>query len=223
MNTLIKLAITITSSLVAYLLTLYFLNGDSHYRHAQKKRQYFVLGLFFAVVAAVLFYFRRQVDTLQFLLDNSFVMMLLSVAVIDLLSQYIYDAMLLFYSIIHLVLIVWQNGLQLKNSYGIITGVVFYGILYIVTHLIYKREAFGMGDVLFLAAMGVVLDAPDIFAVGLLAFYVSLPHLLIHVVVGRALKRQAEIAFAPSMAIAGVIIYFFKASLFSKYMLLFWG
>ncbi len=222
MNTMIKLAITISLSSTAYLSTLYLLAGDSEYRPARKKLQFLVLGLFFATAAVALLYFRRQLDTAQFLLENSFVFMLLAVALIDLLSQYIYDAMLLSFSAINLLVMIWQSGFHLKNLYGVITGAVFYGILYIVTRLIYKREAFGMGDVLFLMAIGVVLDASATFAVGLLAFYISLLHVLIQFVVNRVLNRQDEIAFAPSMAVAGLIIYFFKAPLFAKFIELFW-
>ncbi len=217
MNTFVKIAITIAFSLFSYLLTQYFLSSDSEYCAAQKKFQLLPLGLFYAAAAVILFYFRQNVDTAQFLLDNCFVFMLLSVAIIDLLSQYIYDAMLLLYSIGNLVLVIWLNGLHFKNGYGIITGALFYGIIYLVSRLIYRREAFGLGDVLFLAAIGVVLDATSTFAVGLLAFYVAIMHLLIQLFINRALGRQDELAFAPSIAVAGLLLYFFKAPLLQIY------
>ncbi len=154
---------------------------------------------------------------MQFLLDNSFVFMLLSVAVIDLLSQYIYDLMLLVYSIINFVLIAWCNGFAIENSYGIITGALFYGIIYLIARVVYRREAFGLGDVLLLAAIGVVFDAPTTFAVGLLAFYVAIFYLIVQFFVKRVLGRHAEIAFAPSMAVAALLLYFCEVPLLNIY------
>ncbi len=222
MNTLIKITIAISFSLFSYLLSCYCLADDSACRRVQKKFQFPLLGLFFALVALTLYFFRSQQSTLQFILDNSFVYLLLAVAIIDLYSHYIYDVMLLLYSVINIVLFNWINGLQLKNGYGIITGFIFYGIIYVVTRLVYKREAFGLGDVLFLAAIGVVFDGLTTFAIGLLAFYVSVVHVLIQFVVDRALNRKSEIAFAPSIAVAGLLVYFYKAPLFATFVQLFW-
>ncbi len=203
----INIYITILLSVLSCASTAYYLAVDAGAR-AAKEFHYILLGLFYLLVAALLFAYDGWRSHLDYALTCNFVFMLTSIAIVDLFSQYIYDYMLIGYSSINVILVTLLRGLSLNSIGGIVTGLFFYGIIYAVARLYYKREAFGMGDVFLLAAIGVVLDAKSTLLVGFLAFYISLLHLLLHFVVKRGLKRKQPIAFGPSIAVAGLIVYY---------------
>lgn len=134
--------------------------------------------------------------------------MLLSVALIDWLSRYVYDLMLLVYSLVNIALGL-INGVDIfSQALAVGCGLSLYAVIYWAVRLAFKKEAFGAGDVLFLGAIGVVLSLADTILVGLLAFYVAFLQLAIIFLVGRQTRVQAAAPFAPAMALAGVVIYF---------------
>ncbi len=194
----------------SFATTYYLLRRDQNYSCTTQRRLFVLVALCFASFAVIIFHFCRHNTALQFALDNSFIFMLLSVATIDLLTHYIYDSMLLAYSLLNGILMWLIDGWQWADGYGIIVGLVFYGIIYWLTRLFYKREAFGMGDVLLLAAVGVVQSTKATFFSGMLAFYVALLFLLVQFLIGGISKRDQAVAFAPSITIAAMIIYFMR-------------
>ncbi len=203
----IKILITIVFTVLSYATTAYFFAFGEDVR-VNKKFRYLLLGLFYLAVAAMLYKYDAWRTHLSYALTCSYVFMLTSVALVDLFSQYIYDYMLIAYSLINFGIGAVMRGISIDSVAGIVTGLFFYGIIYTVARFVYKREAFGMGDVLLLAAIGVVLDARSTFIVGFLAFYVSLVHLLIQFIVNRRLNRKEAIAFGPSIAVAGLVVYY---------------
>ncbi len=194
----------------SFAVTYYLLRRDQNYSFATQRRLFVFVALCYAFFAVIIFHFCKHNTALQFALDNSFIFMLLSVATIDLLTHYIYDSMLLAYSLLNGILMWLIDGWQWTDGYGIIVGLLFYGIIYWLARLFYKREAFGMGDVLLLAAVGVVQSAKETFFSGMLAFYVALLFLLVQFLIGGITKRDQAVAFAPSITIAAMIIYFMR-------------
>ncbi len=203
-----KLLISLIFCTASYCATRRLLRRDGAYIVTAHRHWQTALATVYLAVAAALFFCRLAVLPLQFALDNSFVFMLLSVAVVDLLTQYIYDLMLLSYSAINLALIWSLHGIKLANFYGGAVGFALYGAVYGLARLFYDREAFGMGDVFLLAACGIVLSVKATVLVALLAFYVALLQLVIYFVVKRILRCDTALAFAPAIGIAATIIYF---------------
>lgn len=85
---------------------------------------------------------------------------------------------------------------------GAVAGAGLYGTIYVVAHLVYKREAFGQGDVLFLGAVGIFLGPIFTLFAGLLTFYVALLGIVIYKIIGRVRHVKQEVAFAPFIGIA---------------------
>ncbi len=133
----------------------------------------------------------------------SFWSMLLIVTMIDWDHLVIMDIVLGIFSIINLGIIAF--GLRYDWThyiYGVVIGMVFYSIIYFVSKMIYKKEAFGSGDIFLIGAIGIVLGGKMTFVTSLLAFYVALFGILIFRLFGKKVGRQTEIPFGPSVCIA---------------------
>jgi len=116
----------------------------------------------------------------------------------------------------------FMTGLTfLEIVLGGIAGFALYGLIYLVAKAIYKKEAFGFGDVLFMGAIGLFLGPWNTLLAGVLTFYVALVLILVQKVIGKVLKRTSEVAFAPYMAIAAGVVSLFSRSIVELYIKLF--
>lgn len=109
----------------------------------------------------------------------------------------------------------------LEIALGGLVGFTLYGLIYLVAKAIYKKEAFGFGDVLFMGAIGLFLGPWNTLLAGVLTFYVALVLILIQKVIGKVMNRTSEVAFAPYMAIAAGVVSLFSRSIVELYMKLF--
>ena len=106
-----------------------------------------------------------------------------------------------------LILLKLWSGASLGNQLlGGLVGLIGYGVIYLLAKFIYKREAFGLGDVLFNGAIGVYLGVQMGLLSSLLTFYVALIAIILSKGLGKIIKSKHEIAFAPYMAIAAFIV-----------------
>lgn len=85
-------------------------------------------------------------------------------------------------------------------------GLAFYGSIYLLARLLYRREAFGTGDVFLLGAIGVFLGPWKTLLTGILAFYCCLLFLLFCRLAGRRLRRNLELPFGPSVCAAAFAV-----------------
>ncbi|MCA0386462.1 MAG: A24 family peptidase [Firmicutes bacterium] len=116
----------------------------------------------------------------------------------------------------------FMTGLTfLEIVLGGIVGFALYGLIYLVAKAIYKKEAFGFGDVLFMGAIGLFLGPWNTLLAGVLTFYVALVLILVQKVIGKVLNRTSEVAFAPYMAIAAGVVSLFSRSIVELYIKLF--
>lgn len=90
--------------------------------------------------------------------------------------------------------------------YGALAGLVFYGIVYLTARLIYKKEAFGFGDVLLLGAIGTFMGLSKTIITGFLAFYLAVVFMLIFKLVKKGSLKDRPIPFAPPLCMAAFIM-----------------
>ncbi len=153
--------------------------------------------------------------------DLIVITILMVVSVIDYYTKTIVDGMMYLCGILFVFLSL-LNGMSLKILLlGGLAGLVSYCAIYVFAKIIYKREAFGFGDVMFMGVIGIYLGFKLTLIAALLTFYVALIWIVVSKVVGSVLKRQMEVAFAPFMAIACVITMLFGDEIIKLYMTLF--
>lgn len=106
----------------------------------------------------------------------------------------------------------------------IIGGALGFGaylIIYLLAKVIYKREAFGFGDVIFMGLIGAFIGGYDSLIAALLTFYIAVVGILIQLVFKKKLNRKMEVAFAPFMSISAWIVSLFSMELIKLYAELF--
>ena len=136
------------------------------------------------------------------------------ISIRDLISLEIPDKILLFFSGLHLFMqIIGGQGL-LYSLKGAISGFSLYFIIYLVSGYIYKEEAFGLGDVFFLASIGLVLGSKRIILTSIMAFYVALLAIIILWLKGKTLNRNYPLPFAPAISLAAIVVIFMGDKLF---------
>lgn len=93
--------------------------------------------------------------------------------------------------------------------FGAAVGFALYGAVYLAARLLYGREGFGAGDVLFLTAIGTFLGPVQTLVCGVLAFYFCLLWIAVLWLKKKKALRDMEMPFAPPICLsAGVMLLF---------------
>lgn len=225
------------ATLLSYALTVYLIAHDesAQFSRSQVKRLG-LIALFVALIGLLAPYLGPSSGSIglstspaigtwpSFLLYCSFVAMLVVTGLVDAATRYIYDLVLLAFSLVHFTLKLILGGPvlgYLDVIKGMAMGAVIGGGIYLVIRLgaawVFKKEAFGMGDVLLMAAIGLVMGPRDTLLVAVGAFYVAL------VLIGLIwlFKREVVkdyIPFGPFMCITAWLIYLWGNEIYGAYM-----
>lgn len=193
-----------------------FLGGRCRYCRAKISMRYFVIELATGLLFLLAYLrFGLSVDALIMVVFWS---MLLVVAIIDVDTMSIYDIVLWVFSGINLILIFFGENQDIKlQLLGAIIGFIIYLAIYLLAKLIYKKEAFGFGDVLLNAAIGLILGFPDIIWASFFAFLVGMVFILGSMLVGRQPEKMQEIPFGPYMCISALIFSAYGQDIISFY------
>lgn len=133
--------------------------------------------------------------------------MCLIVAMIDYDTQLIADHVLLVFSLIQLAwLVVTQQDIwhALLAAGCAMAG---YALIYYIAKWVYKREAFGMGDVFYMAAIGLYFTTIDALIVAIGAFFIAGLMLVGHSLLRRGISGDSEIPFGPAMSIMALVMF----------------
>ncbi len=142
-----------------------------------------------------------------YLLNTSFLSLCFVVSYIDFYVKYIHDMILIVFAILILafkIIIGVEDFISLFIPP--IIGMAFYGLIYILARLYYKREAFGQGDVLLIGVCGLMFDPIMIVITSFVAFYVAAIVLILVKVMGKSIDTMQEIAFGPYICIASWLV-----------------
>lgn len=181
------------------------LKGRCRYCGAKINPRCFLVETLFGLATFLSFY--KYDFTLFAAMQVVFWSMLLVVGMIDFDTMYIYDAMLLFYLIIFIVYtLIFDKISLLSNVKGAVVSVLLYALIYFLSKIIYKREAFGVGDVLLNGVLGFYLGVDNIFFICFLPFYIAIFDLILRRLIIGELSFKSEISFGPFMCISAWLI-----------------
>ncbi len=143
--------------------------------------------------------------------------MLILTAVIDLASYYIFNYVLYFYAGLGALYKLSTGESAIDMLISVIAGLALYFVVYYLAKRFYGKEAFGMGDVYFLGAIGVFFSVGQTLVIGLLAFYIAIFFILFNYVKNRSLGLKSEIPFGPSIAVAAYLMALHVDTLLALY------
>lgn len=155
--------------------------------------------------------FGKNLDLIKFLV---LIPMLVSSFVIDYKHRILPNRlnMTIFETGIIFTFIYGINNLNIAKDMllGMITGAVIFGVITLLGGLIAGKEAMGLGDVKFMAAIGLFFGMSSIAEISLLSFFIaSIFAIVILIVRGVFLKSEDEyIPFGPFL-VAGAIVCIF--------------
>ena len=128
---------------------------------------------------------------------------------IDFDTQYISDSVLFFFWLLRLGVIYMTGESYIDMLWSMGAGALLYAAIYFGAKAYYKEEAFGMGDIFYLMALGSWFSPYDIIVVGFGAFFVAGFILLLATIFKKfKFKLKQEIPFGPAISIMAVIMYF---------------
>lgn len=131
----------------------------------------------------------------------------LLIALMDIDSYEVDLRILLIFSICLLV----GSNLSLEAiGIALFTACLFYGIVYIVGKWIWKQEAFGIGDIYYLATFGVYFNWEQILFIGLLSFVIGGAVGIVIFLLNKESVREKMIPFTPFMSISVILVYLFS-------------
>lgn len=137
--------------------------------------------------------------------------MLLNTAIIDYEHMVIMDAVLLLFSTFMIFYITFSGDMAAEFLLGAVIGFCAYLLIYLLARLVYRREAFGFGDVLLMGATGLFLGKNNVIVAAIMAFYVAMFAIIIRKLLGGKIKEKDEIPFGPFICIAVFITSIFGA------------
>ena len=146
-----------------------------------------------------------------------FICLLLIIAMIDLKYMVIHDAATAALGVLALIM-VFALRLPLKEHIlGAVFGFSVFFCVYWIARVIYKREAFGLGDVFLMCAAGLFLGFKNAALALILSFYIALAAIIILKVFKVKLKRSQEIPFGPFICAGACAALFFGQSIIDFY------
>jgi len=135
--------------------------------------------------------------------------LLLITAIIDYEWMLILDTVLLAFSLFMVSYIMFAGASPEEHLLGAAIGMGVYLVIYLSARCLYKREAFGFGDVLLMGSVGFFLGKTHVVTAVIMPFYMALASIIIMKLLGGKIKRKKEIPFGPYICGAAFVISLF--------------
>lgn len=131
-------------------------------------------------------------------------------SVTDIKIRHIFTMIPLVFSVPIAILNYFGGYIQI-SILGIIAGLLLYLSIYLLGKLIYKREAFGIGDIYVLMFIGLATDWFTVINIGLFAFVICSVYYISKSIVLMDFKhlKNYEIPFVPFIAASYLILIYF--------------
>ena len=121
----------------------------------------------------------------------------------DLQEQVIYPKVLVIVGLLHIIFGI-NHLLENIHLQSVFVAGVFYGVIYVVGYLLWKKEVFGLGDCYYLMTIALWYPIKEIVLIGLLSFIVGGGILGLLLIVKK--ERIERVAFVPFIVIAQVLV-----------------
>ena len=133
----------------------------------------------------------------------------LIIGYIDFDTQYISDSVLLVFWLGRMAVTFFTNEFNWELLFSLLVGAGLYSLIYFGAKAYYKKEAFRMEDILYLAALSSWFSPLNTLILGYGSFFVAGAILLIATIFKKfKFKLKEEVPFGPAMSIMAVILYF---------------
>ena len=134
--------------------------------------------------------------------------MLLITAMIDWDTMYIMDSVLIVFTAVSAACLFFNGAPVIPHLIGAGISFGIYLTIYLLARLFYKREAFGFGDVLLVACVGLILGSTPWLAVtaAILPAYIAVIGFIIIRFSGKKLSIKKEVAFGPYICVSAFIV-----------------
>lgn len=193
-----------------------FLRGKCRYCKTRISIRYPVIELATAVLmVSVYMVYGISAETILYIPAVS---MLLITAVIDFEHMVILDSILLFFTLLHIVVVLSTGKPFFWHLLGAVCGFALYAAVYFLAKLVYKKEAFGFGDVLLLTAIGFVVGPQKVLLIAGLAFVLATVAVVFFKLLGKKLRMATEIPFGPYICITAYIFMLAGDTLIALYL-----
>lgn len=100
---------------------------------------------------------------------------------------------------------------------GFASGMIAFAAVYGVALLVYKQEAFGLGDVWILGVIGSFVGLKGVLLVAMASFYIAALYLIVLAFKNGKLDRKQRISFGPYICIAAFIYTLYGDELVQLY------
>lgn len=131
-------------------------------------------------------------------------------SITDIYIRYIYDVVVVLFFIIISILNFYAMYFKI-SIFAFLTAIVLYGLIYLISKIIYKKEVFGIGDIYALALVSISTDSFTVFTIGLFSFVLASLFYILKILIYKDYKnyKNYEIAFVPFILASYLIIIYF--------------
>ena len=192
-----------------------FLRGKCRYCKVKVSYRYPLIELITGVL--FLFTYHHFGFTYSLIIYLPFYSMLLMTVIMDFEHMIISLGLLIISSVLSFVGLILADADILDSVLGLVVGGAIYFVIYISAKFVFKKEAFGEGDVYLLAAIGLVLGLRGTLFTSILSFYTAIIFIVIFKILGKRIKFAQEIAFGPYICLTAFLVSLFENEIYDIY------
>ncbi len=207
------------------ILSYIILGGKCRYCGEKISPRYVIVETVCAILWLLLAIFSKTTGYVYAITSMLFVLFCIVVAFIDYNEKYIPDRFNLIILILGVICCVFDGYIPwLYRLLGMGFSIVFYGLTYVISKYLFKKEGLGLGDVKFMTAVGLFLGLKAVFFATLVATVVA--SVVLSVVEAKKRKEEekkesTEYPFAPFLGTAAIIAVFVGEIVANAYLSLF--
>ena len=128
----------------------------------------------------------------------------------DIICKNIFINIIMAFLVPIILLNIYGNYTRLA-IFGLISGIILYGTIYIVSKLVYGKEVFGIGDIYALSLIGISTDWYTVFYIGLFTFIIAGLFYLIKLIIIKDIEafKHQEIPLIPFILFSYLFLIYF--------------
>lgn len=174
------------------------------------KRYYNILNFIIIFIANIYFIYLFLNNSVLYMINFLCFLVLYICSITDVVFKNIFVNMIMVFLVPILLLNIYGNYMKM-SIFGLLSGFLLYGSIYILSKIIYKKEVFGIGDIYILSLIGFVTDWYTVLNIGLFTYIVAGVFYLVKFLFVRNKKlfKEQEVPLVPFMLVSYLILIYF--------------